>query len=173
LPTIDYFTRTYEDLMSDNPFQSPETTSGPDWAAAGGDGRRSKEDLLAIASAQRWLMVAILGHFLAIVFQLGGPRTAPLILVVAVFVVPIGLYGVMKLAARLYRSRVVGILNGLAMFLPLIGLFVLLILNGRATRLLRKYGIRIGLMGARSADLNRLRDDAFDPSAFPARPTDG
>lgn len=41
--------------------------------------------------------------------------------------------------------------------LPLVGLITLLILNSRATGLLSGRGIRLGLMGARQADLKAVR----------------
>ncbi len=43
------------------------------------------------------------------------------------------------------------------LFIPLIGLLTLLILNGKATRLLREGGIRVGLMGASPENLQKLK----------------
>jgi hypothetical protein len=47
--------------------------------------------------------------------------------------------------------RVLGILT----LIPLVGLIVLLIVNGKATNLLREDGIHVGLLGARMSDLDR------------------
>ena len=41
----------------------------------------------------------------------------------------------------------------IAMFVPLLNLIVLILVNQEATGLLRKNGIRVGLMGASLADL--------------------
>lgn len=57
------------------------------------------------------------------------------------------------LAIKVY-SVVVGILLGLLTLLgsltlfPLIGLIVLLLVNGKATKILRQNGIKVGLLGA-------------------------
>jgi hypothetical protein len=146
--------------MSDNPFQSPDTVSGPiDAEVADPARRRSVADILSIAKAQRWVMTAILAYLVTVAIRFGGgPKLAPLIFVTGPVALILGLVGVIWLASLVYRSRLVGVLNGLAMFIPLIGLIILVILNGRATRLLRKYGIRVGLVGAYSEDLYRLQD---------------
>ena len=41
-----------------------------------------------------------------------------------------------------------GILLGVLCLLPLVGLLVLLAVNGKATRVLKQNGIRVGLLGA-------------------------
>ena len=61
---------------------------------------------------------------------------------------------VFMLSLAIY-STAVGILLGILTLIPLLGLLVLLMVNGKATTLLRQHGIRVGLMGA-------------DPSQIPA-----
>ena len=41
--------------------------------------------------------------------------------------------------------------------IPIGGLIGLLILNGKATRILRDAGLRVGLMGVKRSDLNRFQ----------------
>jgi hypothetical protein len=38
---------------------------------------------------------------------------------------------------------------GVLALIPLVGLIVLLIVNGKATKILREHGVRVGLMGAK------------------------
>lgn len=150
--------------MDDNPFRSPETVNAPVLAqVADGKQMRSGRDLRAIASSQRLIMFAIVGYFALLVFAgVLRPRNIPgatmVVGFIAIATVLCGLFGIIRLAANLYRSTLVGILNGVVMFLPLIGLFVLVILNMRATRILKKHGIRVGLMGANSSDLQAIPD---------------
>jgi ABC-type enterochelin transport system permease subunit len=67
----------------------------------------------------------------------------------------IGLAGtvfVFLLAIKVY-STVVGVLLGFLALIPFIGLLVLLIVNGKATRTLKQKGIAVGLLGA---DLSQI-----------------
>jgi hypothetical protein len=52
------------------------------------------------------------------------------------------------LAASVY-STAVGILLGVLALLPCINLIMLLIVNGKATSVLRAHGIKVGLLGAK------------------------
>jgi hypothetical protein len=150
--------------MDDNPYRSPTTVHAP-IATQVGDGNRSRTgpELRAIASAQRFIIYAILGYLiLVVVMVILRPRDVPGVDFIAGIVglgtAICGLIGIVRLAANLYRSTLVGILNGLAMFLPFIGLLVLAMVNARATRVLKKHGIRVGLLGANSSDVDAIPD---------------
>jgi hypothetical protein len=64
------------------------------------------------------------------------------------------IYFIYKLA-KAVRSSVAWLYIILA-FIPLIGLLALLHINGKASRTLQANGIRVGLMGAKRADLEKL-----------------
>jgi len=51
------------------------------------------------------------------------------------------------LATKLY-STVLGVFLGLLTLIPILGFLVLLTVNGKATRMLKKYDISVGLLGA-------------------------
>ena len=59
---------------------------------------------------------------------------------------------VFMLALAVYNNAT-GIVLGLLTLIPLIGLIVLLIVNGKATAILRAHGIRVGLMGAKTSQI--------------------
>ncbi len=59
----------------------------------------------------------------------------------------VGTIFVFLLATKVY-SVGVGILMGIFSLIPLLGLIILLIINSRATRILRQYGATVGLLGA-------------------------
>ena len=61
---------------------------------------------------------------------------------------------VFMLSIALYNTGV-GILLGILSLVPLLGLLVLLMVNGKATTLLRQHGIPVGLMGA---DTSKIPD---------------
>ena len=94
-----------------------------------------------VGLAQRLLLWAVLASFVGIVF-----RPAMLL------TIPFQLYSVYKLAKALEMSS--GASSGwlVAMFIPLVSLICLLVLNSRATKVLKQAGIRVGLMGAKVAD---------------------
>jgi hypothetical protein len=51
-------------------------------------------------------------------------------------------------------STGVGILLALLALIPCVGLIGLLIINGKATSVLKDYGIRVGLLGAKMSDFS-------------------
>ncbi len=107
--------------------------------------------LLTIAARQKAIIWCILGYFALVPAALFMPRAVANLLLLG-----IGLTGavfVFMLAVALYGA-IAGIALGVGTLIPIAGLFVLLGINQRATRLLRDHGIRVGLMGA---DLRQLR----------------
>jgi hypothetical protein len=54
---------------------------------------------------------------------------------------------VLLMAIKLY-DKGVGIVLGILTIIPRIGLIVMLIVNGKATRTLKEYGLTVGLFGA-------------------------
>jgi hypothetical protein len=56
------------------------------------------------------------------------------------------------LAIKIY-SIVVGVLLGILTFVPCLGLVMLLLVNGKATNILKENGVKVGLLGA---DLSRI-----------------
>ncbi len=58
------------------------------------------------------------------------------------------LYAVYKLAGLIVREQGSGILYVGLMFIPLVGLVVALLLINRAAKILKRYGLNVGLLGA-------------------------
>ena len=70
--------------------------------------------------------------------------------VISVIVLLVGIVGalfVFMLAIKLYGA-VLGIMLGVLSLVPLAGLLILSIVNGKATGVLRKNGVKVGLLGA-------------------------
>ncbi len=59
----------------------------------------------------------------------------------------------------LVYGRITGIVMGLLTLIPCLGLFVLLYTNGVATVLLRRHGIRVGLLGANLSKITNASRD--------------
>lgn len=68
----------------------------------------------------------------------------------------IQIYFIFKLADAVGSSK--AWLYAILAFFPLIGLFALLHLNGKATKILKDNGVDVGLMGAKSADLKKYQN---------------
>ena len=68
----------------------------------------------------------------------------------------IGCYLVYKVAKALEMSTVKLVIAAVFLFVPLIGLITLLYINGKATKVLRQNGLRVGFMGAKRKDLEQL-----------------
>lgn len=96
----------------------------------------------AVGIAQRLLLWAVLASILGWIIPFAFLVT-----------IPFQLYCVYKLAKALELGTGALILYLTAMFIPLVSLICLLVLNSKATSVLRDAGIKVGLMGAKPSEL--------------------
>jgi hypothetical protein len=144
---------SYDPRMSENPFQSPRADS-----VARGVRRGTREELLNVAKYQR-LVIACLG--IQILVGVGGvllvdqlPPAATVAYYIFVLLLQlVGMVLVFLLAINVY-SVGVGIVLGILALFPCIGLVVLLIINGKATSILRNNNIKVGFLGANMSQLD-------------------
>ena len=121
--------------------------------AAVGGSRLSREELQSIASKQKGVLVCILIYLLGLIgMLLLPPELRVMVRIVFLVIAIVATVYVFMLAIQLY-GKAVGILFGILSLIPLVGLVVLLVVNGKATGTLRLSGIRVGLLGA---DLNQV-----------------
>ena len=117
-----------------------------------------------VGLAQRRIMWVILAAIaLTVSFAVGAaitPQSGPAMFVVigvlalcrlAIFVLMV--IGVYQLASALEAGTVACVLYCIGMIIPCINLIILLVVNQQATNLLKRNGIKVGLMGASVADL--------------------
>ncbi len=137
----------------------------------------SEPDLVLVAQRQRELLWLILIGMLLYALMLG---------LASVTVVGVGaVLGVQFLAqilwilqiVRLFAAMRVGLMMRLVyivlLFIPLVSLVIVLLANAQATSMLRATGVRLGLMGVSSDDVDRLRPGrcrgcGYDRSALDA-----
>ena len=129
--------------MTDNPYQSPQSTSQVTGVLSG-----SRDDLRNVAKFQKGILVCILIYLIAIIGQFAlPPDLRPLVGLGVLLVGLVGAVFVFLLAMKTYGTGL-GILLGILSLVPLIGLIILLVVNGRATNILKQNGIKVGLLGA-------------------------
>jgi uncharacterized membrane protein (GlpM family) len=129
--------------MSDNPYRSPEAPSEVIGVISG-----SRDDLRNVAKYQKGIIVAILIYMVAVIGQFALP--SELRVLSAITGLLAGLVGavfVFLLAMKTYGTGS-GILLGILSLMPCFGLIILLMVNGRATNILKQNGIKVGLLGA-------------------------
>lgn len=132
--------------MSDNPYEAPQTSGRAVEAMGVRSGTR--EDLRKVATYQKGILVCILLYFGAVVSQFLFPPE--LVIVPALMIIGVALASmvfIFLLAMKVYSTGF-GIALGIGALIPLIGLFILLMVNGKATRILKENGIHVGLLGA-------------------------
>ncbi len=118
-------------------------------APADGERTFSNADLMTIANHQKFILLCILVYMIAVVGQfLLPPDLRPLLGLSMLVVVLVSVVFVFMLAIKL-SGTAVGVVQGILTFIPLIGLLVLLMVNGKATRVLRAHGVEVGLLGAK------------------------
>ena len=144
--------------MTDNPYQSPSGQAHAESGAAVAD----LEHLRKVARYQRGVLLCILTQLLTVGVQVGltvglEPETQPplqalfLILnLLSIIVALLSMVFVFLLSAEVYNT-VAGVALGILALIPCVGLVVLLVVNGKATAILRENGIKVGLLGADSS----------------------
>jgi len=131
--------------MSENPYSASDTSS--EIPATGND-----SNLVVIAKLQRWLNFSILGYFAVIAIAgFSSPSNDSLMALVGFLMIGVGIFAFVTVIrlAKVMKGTVSAILHAIALLIPLVGLLVLLILNSRATRLLKEGGYKVGLLGAK------------------------
>jgi hypothetical protein len=139
---------TRGDTVSQNPYEAPTIP-----AQAVGINSGSRDDLKSVAKYQKGILVCILIYIVTVFGQLAVPANVRFIF--AIVVVLTGLVGtifVFLLAMKVY-SPAVGVLYGILTLVPCIGLLMLMVVNGKATSVLKQNGIKVGLLGA---DLSQI-----------------
>jgi hypothetical protein len=129
--------------VSYNPFEAPRANETAIGVISG-----SREDLRSVARYQKIIIVCILIYIVAVLGQFGMPaQLRPLL---GLGVLGVGLIGgifAILLAIKTH-GPVFGIILGILCLVPILGLLTLLLINSKATTVLKKNGIRVGLFGA-------------------------
>jgi hypothetical protein len=106
----------------------------------------SKDELVDVAKRQKNIQWLVVAHVVVVAMFISFGTIATGI---------IGIYFIYKLAAAL-RSSCAWLYIILAFF-PLIGLLALLYINGKATKVLKGHGVRVGVMGATMTDFDKIQ----------------
>ncbi len=137
--------------MQENPFQAPKTDAGMRPRAIGVlSGQR--EDLRAVAQFQRGIIFCILIYFLLLVFQGIFPELRTFAFIGILVNGITGTVFTFRLAMRVY-SQGTGILLGILVLVPCVGLVILLIVSSKATAILKQNGVHVGLLGANPSSI--------------------
>jgi hypothetical protein len=115
---------------------------------------RTREELKLIAEAQRRMLVFLLIYVCSAMVRLALGQKFPPIANLGLLAVAIATaIFVFMLAIKLYGTGV-GVLLGILTLIPLVGLFILLIVNGKATKILRENGLKVGFMGVKLSEFD-------------------
>jgi hypothetical protein len=134
-------------MSTQNPYEIPEVRSN---VSASED----RERLRRIAAGQRSTNLAALSYicllpanFLirAVADSIPGPEVIFAVLVISVLVY--GAVSVYGLASE-FRGKVIAVIYVIGLLVPFLGLLLLMSLSGKATKILRENGIRVGFLGA-------------------------
>ncbi|MFP4434676.1 MAG: hypothetical protein ACLFTN_09420 [Phycisphaerae bacterium] len=102
-----------------------------------------------VASKQKALLVCILLYLLALLGQVAiPPRLHYILFMAGIALLIVAAVFVAQLGMRLY-GKGPGIAFGILTLVPLVGLIVLLVVNAKATSVLKENGLKVGLLGAK------------------------
>jgi hypothetical protein len=112
-----------------------------------------RDELRSIAVYQKGILICILIYFVAVIAQFALPPALRLFLAIPVLgVIVAATVFVFLLATKVYSTGI-GVLLAILTLIPFVGLIVLLVINGKATTVMKRNGVAVGLLGARMSDL--------------------
>lgn len=129
--------------MSENPYEPPSAAAAVVEITSG-----DRRDSVKVAQYQKGVLVCLLVNILAYVGALLGPLGLRTLCAWVLIVGSLAACVFAFMLAIKVSNVIVGILMGLLTLIPFVNLFVLLIINQRATRVLMRNGIKVGFMGA-------------------------
>lgn len=121
-------------MRDSNPYRSPESR-----VAVPDDG-----NLDAVIAGQKLVILAAQVYFLSAAARMFVGAFA---FIGAFVALVLALFGIVRLGGGMGDSTATRTLCVVLMFIPIVGLIVLLVLNSRATNRLRAAGYRVGFLG--------------------------
>jgi hypothetical protein len=117
---------------------------------------KSPEGVRYIATAQKRIILCILVQLCLYAILIAGQVALPLPVRLALLLAMlttnvVAMVFVFQLTTKLYGTAI-GIVLGILVLMPCAGLITLLIVNSKATALLRANGLKVGLLGAKVPD---------------------
>ena len=112
--------------------------------------RLPRATLRAVAGYQKGIIFCILAYLCLLAVQFVGAIPPEMRIWLAVAYLPVGITAtvfVFLLATKVYSTST-GVVYALLTLLPCISLIILLVINGKATSILKENGIRVGLFDA-------------------------
>ena len=129
--------------MTFNPYEAPKSDTRAMGVLSG-----NLEDVKAVAKYQKGLILCILVYLIAVIVQFALPAELRLLRALGFATVSItALAFVFLLATKVYGTAI-GVLLGILTLIPIVGLVVLLIVNGKATHIIKQNGFHVGFFGA-------------------------
>lgn len=129
--------------MSENPFESPREASNAR-VHFGYD----KAELRTIAKHQRVIITCIGVYLVWLVLRFSSLAEAKLVMGISLLCILLACAVFVSLLATRFHGAAAGVLMGILTLVPLVGLIILLTVNGKATKILKENGIAVGLFGA-------------------------
>lgn len=131
--------------MSNNPYSAPQAPSNTAVGVKSG----KRDDLKSVALYQRGINIGILIYLLTIL----GTFTLPTVIgqFLPLLLIPLAIAMVIFIVLLSMKTFgiALGIIFAVLALIPFLGLFILLLVNNRATRILTANGIKVGLLGAK------------------------
>ena len=137
--------------MNTNPYEAPSALPTPSTAEPAS--KFSRGDLKWIATCQRGMIFLILCYFCTLLASAFLPRELgiiPVLMILMMGVVGLGL--VVAQSLKVYNI-VSAVIFGLLVLIPCLGLLILLMVNVRATTILKSHGIKVGFFGAKVSSI--------------------
>lgn len=135
-------------MNPENPYKTPECPSDIY------DTSQTREKLRCIARSQRHVNLAVFLYLMVIPLTMTinsiGHDTewaSPLMGLYMLGVIFFGAFATYRLTS-LIKGHFIAVLYMIGLFIPLLGLLLLLSINGEATKVFKKAGIKVGLLGA-------------------------
>ena len=134
------------------PYTPPKTTTPPPIPNS------TNNNIQHIAKLQRYVNYAFLAYLCVIIISIGFSSflksDSPVGVLFFIFFMAVAIFGAVSVfrLAKAMSGVGVAIIAMLGMLIPVIGLIILLVINGSATKKLKQAGYKVGLLGAEAVN---------------------
>lgn len=141
----------------------------------------TREDVRTVATYHKGVLFCIVVYFVLVVITIGLWNDENMLLFMSLVFVTLGIIATMfvfPVATTIYGTWL-GILLVFLVFVPVVGLVVLIVLKEKATIFLQSQGIPVGLLGASKADVESVvvhwpepeREPSIEKGSKPSSPS--
>lgn len=143
---------------------------------------KKRVDLVNVAKSQKLLLIGLLISIIAyvlVLFASSLPVVGRAVATISGAILYLGglitvLIGMFRLSRAVGSNTIMAILAAIALFVPFVGVLIMLLENRRATKALKASGVKVGFLGVSGKEMQKLVEGVcakcgYDMRSLPGR----